>query len=1325
MYALWHNEHLIRVARILALLLLAVAIALTALIYLPPRYVEGDFSLRGTEWRMADLNEQIPVSVRLRPEILPLCKQTTPLDVVLLVDTSSSMENAISNARSGVTAFIDVIDFSLHRVALIGFESQPLVLQPLTGEKELIQAQVSNLVADGGTEIVSAVEKAFDLLTGPQARSESDKVLVIMTDAKVDEEDAIQTIEIVKRANIAVFAIGYANADEAILTRIASAPENVNVTQNPDDLERFFVEVARAVSNHAATGMILFEAVDEKNFEVVLPSLNPETTVTNGVIQWEGIDVPYDGMELRYSITPKRYGWFDIASSPSDIVLTDCNDQLHQFLGLIGPRILIMPNWLPWLLLLLLFLLLWGFWRRVTPIPFDPIGTAPNYEKPEFIVDWPKNIPGYIASVGEHIAYPTLIIGFGRTGYSIMQLLKKALLDRGEGQFPKNVKLIWLGYHDDMVDEPILGVGLSAGEMRFVDPKFGDIRERVIRDAETYVHLDWWRNEFSEDTRAGGRMSLFWELEFDRDRRILDDIREAANQLASQFQMDSKVQMFTVGSLSERISASLPDIAHLSREYTGSNIGQALAFLLIPGIDSDQQFAESDVAAQRAAAFRELSRFISGKQQVVRHTNVQEELTHHFLFESIFLYDGRDDRHPEMYEQPECVLDAIADQIMILLERQVASTFWQNQNHDAGPSRVGDARDKYVLVGMIKSFSYWWPVEDIRHVCETRLIKEVLLKPSPESELTDLDAREVALEFLNWRDDDVEQLFYPFYLIERAVENDWPETLPPRPLEYLPSNVVDGFRWKLLLYLNALVDVNCGDAKVSPILGQLRYAQQFLLGLESVLEEAQEILPLYNTNQYPGNRHVADALTRSMPRFLDIVEDGKEQLAYWENEFVLHDEKLSDDSLVFSGQDEAQESDLTLVERINLNYELSRRRLKQIMEYCQQTIYKRVVYKEPDSNAPDLANNYYQQHLLEPQSNRLTGVENLRQRIGWYWDMDRRGQMRLRLLFLGGELRENSDDWKRYLMAYDQVDEAWLAVVHEFTRILSQPIRENHTLSEHLGNIRQDIPRNSDLREEQMPETLSHERGAGVFFEPRRYLSGPQAEIMSRWKKELNDARIQILSGTADPSRLLYWEVHQNLPSDNVKLLRDDRELHYYQDPSLHAFLAEQHACEIERKMGMRNGEMFGARFTRLMTVPYAFDAAMLVYLYGWIKRMRDESDEMKWYIIFGDDQRIPLFTENLEEPRDIEDALQDFVITIPQKTNDDAHPLYTRNCSKTLANLYDAIEAERKRPMSERKEFLESAAEQIDQKLADAGSPFEQDLNRYLKWLIDQELAK
>ncbi|MBL7162506.1 MAG: hypothetical protein ISS57_07855 [Anaerolineales bacterium] len=955
-------------------------------------------------------------------------------------------------------------------------------------------------------------------------------------------------------------------------------------------------------------------------------------------------------------------------------------------------------------------------------IPFDPIGTASNYEKPEFGISWVQDVPGYDASVAEQAAYPTLVVGLGRAGYYVMQLLKKALLDRGEGLLPKNIKLIWVGFHDDMLDVPVNGVSLSAGEMRFVDPKFSDIRERIIRDAGTYQHLDWWRNEFSEDSRAAGRMSLFWELEFDRDRRILDDIREAANQLASQFILDSKVQMFTVGSLSENISASLPDFAHLSREYTGSNIGQVLAFLMIPGINGDQKLQESDVAARRAAAFRELSRFISGRQQVVKHTNVQEELTHHFLFESIFLYDGRDEKSPQNFDHPEYVMDAITDQIMILLERQVASTFWQNQNHDAGPSRIGDARDKYVLVGMIRSFSYWWPVEDIRHVCEARIIKDVFLATPHESELTDDEAREIALEFLVWRDDEVEKLYYPFYLIERAVENNWPETLPPRPMDYLPAYVVDGFRWKLLLYLNALVDVNSTDEGIAPVLGQITYAKRFLDGLEIVLDEAEDMLPLYDKE--PGNGHVADALKRLIPRFREIVQEGKKQLDDWDTQFFLPEKSDIDDWLEDSSlQDESSPRPMT--GNIVRKYEMARKTLQGTVDYCKESIYKRVVFKEPEQGTPDLADYYYQQHLLQSSPNTPNGFENLGQRVGWFWDMDRRGQMRFRIIFLEGDFREGTDGWKRNLRTYDQMDKSWLEKVHEFTRLLTRPIREKHSLSEHLSNIRQDIPRNSDLREEQLPDTLDYERGAPVFFEPRLYLSGPQSDIMTRWKKELSDPRISILPGTVDPSRLLYWEVHQNLPADNVKLLREDRELHYYQDSSLHAFLAEQHACEIERKMGMRNGEMFGERFVRLMTDPQAFEAAMLAYLYGWIRLVRDESDETKWYVIYGDNHRIPLFTENLEEPRGIEDALQDFIITIPQKTNDDAHPLYTRNCRQTLNNLFDAVEDERQKPMSERREFLNDMGKSLAEKFDDESSPFERDFNRYLQWLIDQELAK
>jgi hypothetical protein len=94
-----------------------------------------------------------------------------------------------------------------------------------------------------------------------------------------------------------------------------------------------------------------------------------------------------------------------------------------------------------------------------------------------------------------------------------------------------------------------------------------------------------------------------------------------------------------------------------------------------------------------------------------------------------------------------------------------------------------------------------------------------------------------------------------------------------------------------------------------------------------------------------------------------------------------------------------------------------------------------------------------------------------------------------------------------------------------------------------------------------------------------------------------------------------------------------------------------------------------------------------------------------------------------LEEPKSLEDALQDFIIRIPRVSTDDSHPLYSRNLKSTLDEMISAVGVERNKPIGDRGAFMETRREEFEKEFHAAESSFRKDKARYLLWLIDQEL--
>lgn len=1328
-YDIWYNQKLIGIARWIAGVIGAMIFVGALLVFAFPASVRGEFSTRETDIRIADIGSVVPVSIELRSELLPTCRQQTPLDIVLVVDRSGSMSgNAFASAIRGVETFAGIIDFSQHQVAVIFFSDQPYLIQPFTFEREQIRVAVAGQFANGATRISAALEEARAVSGGALARPDAEQVLVLMTDAQAgdlsDEEATLQIAQEMRDAGVEIYTIGLGDVYQPVLTGVASSLENVSIARTESELEAVFAQVAREVSLNAGTGLRLFEEVSERNFQILPTSIQPPASILNGVIQWEGLTLPRDSFSLNYSVVPMRYGWFDLSASLGPISIVDCTGATQIFEGFTGPKILVAPVWLMYLLPFWLLLALFAFWRRIYPIDFYPPEQMPSYEKPVFEVNWPKGVDGYKEELPDQFGYPTLIVALGKTGSFAAQLLRKGLLDRGEGQYPNGIRLLWLGRDDEHAPTPFNGVPLSPDEQRPMDPKFPHVHQAIEREPKKFEHLDWWLPSFDEKTRAAGRMSLFWEFEFDRDHRILKDIQGAAARLSDQTRGEHKVQLLFIGSLSEDICAALPDIAHLVRNQPGDKIGAILGLLLLPGIDTQNNEME-ELAERRAAAFRELSRFVSGKEQLIRHMDSNQHLSYNFLFDSIFLYDDQDDAAKGLRGHPEQVLDAMVDQLLNLLEPSVANVFWKNHTASASHNLTSNEGDRNTLVGMKKNLTYWWPVEDIRRVCEARLVHDVLLRQESGLMIDPEDAKGAAIDFLRGTREQSGSLSgtdFEFGLLADVVEDTWPIIEPPEPLKQPPVNLLDGFRWEILRYLNKMADLNA-EGGTSPLYGQLAYASAFLDALTQVLEEAAEELPYYENE--PGSGHVAKTLRIEMPDLRAIVQTAQGQVKSWQNDLFqtnpLH--KSNADSL-FGAKTTALggREGTTLASVVRARYLQIRDQFRALFEGYKPYVFKRLVMLPPDDDPADLTSSYYQESMVKSVENQRSALDEMQRRFGWYWDQDQNGNIRLRFSFLGSDVTQSSHAWKQYAYTFEYFDEALIKEIYRYARILSRKIRTRGSIDSILKNVHQ-VSQDSDLRN--VPDAVGYGKGTGQSLVLRQYLSGPDAQRLTTWKNELNDERIEIIPVTEDPSRVSYSEVHLNLNAKQINTLQLDFEQRYKLDPALHAFLAEQYAVQIERKMKRLTTQLFSPRFVRLMAVPELFELALRCYMFGWLREARNDYDENKWFIIYPDGEnlkRIPLFAKDVVEPKNIEDALQDCILTIPYQSRDDAHPLHNRNVSKTISLLEQAMADFRSKPR-EFKKTLEDRKEQLANKVSEARDSFQHDLAEYALWLLAQEL--
>ena len=131
------------------------------------------------------------ITIRVQGDASSTSSTITPTDIVLVIDTSGSMEgNKMSNAKDAAKAFVDKFfgsDASSAakesvRIGIVPYASSVSNTTGLTNSKDTLDKAIGVLSPDGGTNIQAAIKSAQEMLDG--GRSNAAKVMVVLTDGE-------------------------------------------------------------------------------------------------------------------------------------------------------------------------------------------------------------------------------------------------------------------------------------------------------------------------------------------------------------------------------------------------------------------------------------------------------------------------------------------------------------------------------------------------------------------------------------------------------------------------------------------------------------------------------------------------------------------------------------------------------------------------------------------------------------------------------------------------------------------------------------------------------------------------------------------------------------------------------------------------------------------------------------------------------------------------------------------------------------------------------------------------------------------------------------
>lgn len=233
-------------------------------------------------------------------------------DIVLAIDRSYSMQadGKITATIAAALDFVNAIDLSEDRVAVLAFNNKATLAQPLTADRAAARRAIEGLSPLGGTNIAAALQLAADELGGANGRRDADRVIVLLTDGK--DDDPVALLAAADRAKTAlgarIFTIGFGDVDPMVMVRAASSPEDSYQAPDSSALSAIYAEIARRLSATVLASQMEVRDRLPDDMRFVAAVAGPQPSQVGRELVWNLVDLPFGGIDLAYTVEPQALG---------------------------------------------------------------------------------------------------------------------------------------------------------------------------------------------------------------------------------------------------------------------------------------------------------------------------------------------------------------------------------------------------------------------------------------------------------------------------------------------------------------------------------------------------------------------------------------------------------------------------------------------------------------------------------------------------------------------------------------------------------------------------------------------------------------------------------------------------------------------------------------------------------------------------------------------------------------------------------------------------------------------------------------------------------
>jgi uncharacterized protein YegL len=278
----------------------------------------------------------------------PPVNVVVPNDVVLIIDKSGSMspaynngEDKMQNAKDAAKGFVDLMDMTKHRVAVVDFSSASMIgTLPFTTDKNVAKNYIDGIQANGATATGDAIQAAINLLA--DHRPEAQPVIVIMSDGDANQPSvdpygyAKQKAQEAKDAGIIFYTIALLGTNEnpdtsgpnQLLKEMATTAAHHHFVLGSIGLADIYAAIVKEIGLASAYDVTVTDIVDP-NFEIVPGSADnniPKPTITGNTLTWQFNELKNSTLSFTYKIRPvskTKTGTFPVSTANSVITYKD------------------------------------------------------------------------------------------------------------------------------------------------------------------------------------------------------------------------------------------------------------------------------------------------------------------------------------------------------------------------------------------------------------------------------------------------------------------------------------------------------------------------------------------------------------------------------------------------------------------------------------------------------------------------------------------------------------------------------------------------------------------------------------------------------------------------------------------------------------------------------------------------------------------------------------------------------------------------------------------------------------------------------------------